>query len=72
MQKKFFLVMRSGFIYMNKCVYKITGITVTEKQSECLRAAVVQRGGGSASQGRMRQPSAAARSIWMTLYIMET
>ena len=57
---------------MNKCVYKITGITVTEKQSECLRAAVVQRGGGSASQGRMRQPSAAARSIWMTLYIMET
>ena len=34
--KEFFLTMRSGFIYMDRCVHKITGITVTEKRSECL------------------------------------
>ena len=31
MQTKFFLVTRRGFIYMDRCVHKITGITVTEK-----------------------------------------
>ena len=39
--KEFFLVTRRGFIYMDRCVYKITGITVTEKQNECLREAAV-------------------------------
>ena len=39
--KEFFLAMRHGFIYMDRCVHKITGITVTEKRSECLRAAAV-------------------------------
>ena len=34
--KRKFLVMRHGFIYMDRCVHKITGITVTEKWSECL------------------------------------
>ena len=32
----FFLVTRHGFVYMDSCVHKITGITVTEKQSEGL------------------------------------
>ena len=41
MQKKFFLATRRGFIYMDKCVDKITGITVTEKRSEHLQAAAV-------------------------------
>ena len=57
---------------MDRCVYKITGITVTEKKK---RASVCEQrhyeapsGGGLASQGRERQLSAAARSIWMTLY----
>ena len=40
--KEIFLVTRCGFIYMDRCFHKITGITVTEKQSECLGAAVVQ------------------------------
>ena len=39
--KEIFLETRSGFIYMDRCVHKITGITVTEKRSECLRAAAV-------------------------------
>ena len=39
--KDFFLATRRGFIYMDRCVHKITGITVTEKRSECLRAAAV-------------------------------
>ena len=30
-KKKFFLVTRRGFIYMDRCVHKITGITVTGK-----------------------------------------
>ena len=38
MQKNFFLATRRGFIYMDRSVDKITGITVTEKRSECLRA----------------------------------
>ena len=42
-KRKFFLVTRRGFIYMDRCVHKITGITVTEKQSECLGAAAVRR-----------------------------
>ena len=33
MQKKFFLAMRRGFIYMDRYVHKITGITVTEKRA---------------------------------------
>ena len=37
----FFLVTRRGFIYMDRRVHKFTGITVTEKQSECLGAAAV-------------------------------
>ena len=39
--KEIFLVTRRGFIYMDRSVHKITGITVTEKRSECLRAAAV-------------------------------
>ena len=39
--KETFLVTRRGFIYMDRCVHKITGITVTEKRSECLRTAAV-------------------------------
>ena len=39
--KETFLVMMRGFIYMDRCVHKITGITVTQKQSKCLRAAAV-------------------------------
>ena len=39
--KEFFLAARQSFIYMDRCVHKITGITVTEKLSECLRAAAV-------------------------------
>ena len=35
-----FLMTRRGFIYMDRCVHKIIGITVTEKQRECLGAAV--------------------------------
>ena len=34
--KEIFLAMRRSFIYMDRCVHKITGITVTEKRSECL------------------------------------
>ena len=33
--KEIFLRARRGFIYMDRCVHKITGITVTEKRSEC-------------------------------------
>ena len=33
--KEIFLALRRGFIYMDRCVHKITGITVTEKLSEC-------------------------------------
>ena len=40
-KRNYFLVTRRGFIYMDRCVHKITGITVTEKQNECLRAAAV-------------------------------
>ena len=39
--KEFCLATRRGFIYMDRYVHKITGITVTEKQSECLGAAAV-------------------------------
>ena len=39
--KETFLATRRGFIYLDRCVHKSTGITVTEKQSECLRAAAV-------------------------------
>ena len=39
--KEIFLARRRGFIYMDRYVQKITGITVTEKQSECLGAAAV-------------------------------
>ena len=39
--KEIFLVTRRGFIYMDRYVYKITGITVTERQSECLGAVAV-------------------------------
>ena len=59
---------------MDRCVHKITGITVTEKQSVCeqrsgsMKLRYAARRGGWASQGRERQPSVAARSIWMTLY----
>ena len=40
MQKNF-LARRRGFIYMDRYVHKITGITVTEKLTECLGAAAV-------------------------------
>ena len=47
---------------------RVTTYSETElKNSECLGAAAV--GGGPAMQGRERQPSFAARSIWMTLYV---
>ena len=39
--REIFFVTRRGFIYMDRCVHKITSITVTEKQNECLRAAAV-------------------------------
>ena len=39
--KEIFLATRRGFIYMDRYVHKITSITVTEKRSECLRAAAV-------------------------------
>ena len=39
--KQIFLAMRRNFIYMVRCVHKITSITVTEKRSECLRAVAV-------------------------------
>ena len=39
--KEIFLATRRGFICMDRYVHKITGITVTEKQSECLGAAAV-------------------------------
>ena len=39
--KEIFLATRRGFVYMDRYVHKITGITVTEKQSECLGAAAV-------------------------------
>ena len=39
--KRNFLAARNGFIYMDRYVHKITGITVTEKQRECLGAAAV-------------------------------
>ena len=39
--KEFFLATGRGFIYMDRYVHKITGITVTEKLSECLRAVAV-------------------------------
>ena len=39
--KEMFFATRRGFIYMDRYVQKITGITVTEKKSECLGAAVV-------------------------------
>ena len=69
MQRKLFLVTRRGFIYMDRCVHKISGITLTEKQSDVCeqRHYEAPLGGGSASQGRERQPSEAARSIWITL-----
>ena len=41
LDSKDFLATRRGFIYMDRYVQKITGITVTEKQSECLGAAAV-------------------------------
>ena len=40
--KEIFLATRRGFIYMDRCVHKITSIKVTEKRSECLRAAAVR------------------------------
>ena len=39
--KEIFLATRRGLIYMDRCVHKITGITVTEKRSERLRPAAV-------------------------------
>ena len=39
--KEIILATRHGFIYMDRCVHKITSITVTEKWRECLRAAAV-------------------------------
>ena len=39
--KEIFLAMRRGFIYVDRCVHKITGIAVTEKQSECLETTAV-------------------------------
>ena len=56
------------FTWTGRCVHKITGMTVTEKQNECLLAAAV--GGGSASQGSERQPSEAAHSVLMTLFLL--
>ena len=41
--KEIFLMMKNGFIYMDRYVHKITGITVIEKQSKCLGAAAVRR-----------------------------
>ena len=52
MQNKFFLETRRGFMYMDSCVHKITGITVTEKRSECLRAAAGTTG-KAASDSRL-------------------
>ena len=59
MQKKFLLVTRRGFIYMDRCVHKITGITVTEKQSERLQAATVR----SPVRRRVGQPRPRATAI---------
>ena len=39
--KEIFLATGRGFIYMDRCVHKITGIIETEKRGECLRAAAV-------------------------------
>ena len=39
--KESFLVTRRGFIYMDRCVHKITGITVTENIASVFRAAAV-------------------------------
>ena len=39
--KEIFLAMRRGFIYMDRNVHKVTGITVTEKQRVCLGSAEV-------------------------------
>ena len=50
--KEIFLAMRHGFIYMDMCVLKITSITVTEKQSECLQA-TVGRPGKATSDSRL-------------------
>ena len=41
--KEIFLATRLSSIYMDRCVHKITGITVTEKRSDCLRAVLTPR-----------------------------
>ena len=56
--KELLLATRRGFIYMDRCVHKITGITVTEKRNECLRATAVWRP-VKRQAGRKRQPSVA-------------
>ena len=61
MQKNF-LVTRRGLIYINRCVHKITGITVTEKQSKCLGAAAVGR---LAGQRRPRATAVCSRAYYL-------
>ena len=39
--KEIFFSDEDGYVYMDGYVHKITGITMTEKQSECLGAAAV-------------------------------
>ena len=51
--KEFFLVMRHGFIYMDRCVHKITGITVTEKRSSLTPREAAGRPGKAASDSRL-------------------
>ena len=71
-REKFFLATRCGFIYIDRCVHKITGIAVTEKRTNVCeqRQFDAAWSGGQDRQGRERQPSVVARIIWMTLYII--
>ena len=51
---------------MDRCVHKITGITVTEKRSECLRAAAVWRPvKRRAGQARSRATAVCCRAKYM-------
>ena len=50
--KEFFLMTRRGFIYMDRCVHKITGTTVTEKTGRV-----------SASSGSTKPRQAAGRPV---------
>ena len=67
--KDIFLVTRRGFIYMDRYVYKITGIrpTVTEKQSECLRTAAVR----SPVRRRVGQPRPRATAVCSRAFYLD-